>query len=210
MGFSTIIDIIGSTLIGGMLLMILFRMNDVAVENTYVYGSELIVQQNLVEVVTLLEYDFRKIGYCADWQKIPDPADAILAADSNDITFLTDLDSDGNLDTLRYFTGPTSELSGTSNPRDKMLYRVENNETPKGANLGVTQFRMLYFNAIGNVISFPITVPSEIYTMQINITVENTEPITSYAQSENGGLDTLNSSVFWRQIRLAARNLRNR
>ena len=70
MGFSTIIDIIGSTLIGGMLLMILFRMNDAAVENTYVYGGELLVQQNLVEVVTLLEYDFRKIGYCADWQQM--------------------------------------------------------------------------------------------------------------------------------------------
>jgi hypothetical protein len=199
MGFSTIIDIIGSTLIGGMLLMILFRINDAAVENTYVYGGELLVQQNLVEVVTLLEYDFRKIGYCADWQKIPDPSQAILAADSNDITFLTDLDSDGNVDTLRYFTGPTSQLTSTVNPRDRMLYRVENNESPKGANLGVTQFNMLYFDAIGNVISFPITQPSEIYTMQINITVENTE-----AYDENY------SSAFWRQIRLAARNLRNR
>jgi len=199
MGFSTIIDIIGSMLIGGMLLMILFRMNDAAVENTYVYGGELLVQQNLVEVVSLLEYDFRKIGYCADWQKIPDPSQAILAADSNDITFLTDLNSDGNVDTLRYFTGPTSELSGTSNPRDRMLYRVENNETPKGANLGVTQFKLLYFDAIGNVINFPITQPGQIYTMQINITVENTE-----AYDENY------SSAFWRQIRLAARNLRNR
>lgn len=199
MGFSTIIDIIGSTLIGGMLLMILFRMNDAAVENTYVYGGELLVQQNLVEVVTLLEYDFRKIGYCADWQKIPDPSQAILAADSNDITFLTDLDSDGNVDTLRYFTGPRSELASTANPRDRMLYRVENNETPKGANLGVTQFNMIYFDALRKVIDFPITVPSEIYTMQINITVENTE-----AYDENY------SSAFWRQIRLAARNLRNR
>lgn len=199
MGFSTLLDIIGSTIIGAMLLMILFRMNDAAVENTYVYGGELLVQQNLVEVVTLLEYDFRKIGYCADWQKIPDPSQAILAADSNDITFLTDFDSDGNVDTLRYFTGPTSQLSSTANPRDRMLYRVENNESPKGANLGVTQFSMIYFDAIGNVINFPITVPSEIYTMQINITVENTE-----AYDENY------SSAFWRQIRLAARNLRNR
>jgi hypothetical protein len=58
---------------------------------------------------------------------------------------------------------------------------------------------MIYFDAIGNVINFPITVPSEIYTMQINITVENTE-----AYDENY------SSAFWRQIRLAARNLRNR
>lgn len=199
MGFSTLIDIIGSTLIGGMLFLILLRINDAAVENTYVYGGELIVQQNLVEVVTLLEYDFRKIGYCADWQQIPNPSDAILAADSNDITFLTDLESDGVVDTLRYFTGDPSGLPGTANPRDMMLFRVENNETPQGANLGVTQFNMLFFDAIGNVIPFPINVPSEIYTMQINITVENTD-----AYNENY------SSAFWRQIRLAARNLRNR
>ncbi|MDZ7764079.1 MAG: hypothetical protein U5K00_06580 [Melioribacteraceae bacterium] len=199
MGFSTLIDILGSTLIGGMLLLILLRINDAAVENTYVYGGELIVQQNLVEVVSLLEYDFRKIGFCADWQQIPDPSQAILAADSNDITFLTDLDSDGYVDTLRYFTGSPSALPGTANPRDMMLYRVENNEQPKGANLGVTQFNMLFFDAIGNVIPFPITHPSEIYTMQINITVENTD-----AYDENY------SSAFWRQIRLAARNLRNR
>ena len=199
MGFSTLIDILGSTLIGGMLLLILLRINDAAVENTYVYGGELIVQQNLVEVVSLLEYDFRKIGYCADWQQIPDPSQAILAADSNDIRFLTDLDSDGNVDTLRYYTGSPSALPGTANPRDMMLYRVENNEQPKGANLGVTQFNMLFFDAIGNVIPFPITHPSEIYTMQINITVENTD-----AYDENY------SSAFWRQIRLAARNLRNR
>lgn len=212
MGFSTLIDILGSTLIGGMLFLILLRVNDTAVENAYVYGGELIVQQNLVEVVTLLEHDFRKIGYCADWQQIPDPSQAIIAADSNDITFLTDLDSDGNVDTLRYYTGTVAELSGTSNPRDKMLYRIENNAQPRGANLGVTEFHMIFFDAIGNVIPFPINVPSEIYTMQINITVENTEPLTTFGQSEkvDGGLDTLNSSAFWRQIRLAARNLRNR
>ena len=63
MGFSTLIDILGSTIIGGMLLMILLRLNDASVQNTYVYGGDLMVQQNLVEVVRLLEHDFRKIGF---------------------------------------------------------------------------------------------------------------------------------------------------
>lgn len=199
MGFSTLIDILGSTIIGGMLLMILLRLNDASVQNTYVYGGELMVQQNLVEVVRLLEHDFRKIGFCKDWEKIPDPTQSIIAADSNSISFLTDVDSDGTIDTMKYYTGPTSELSGTANPRDKMLYRVVNNETPIGTNLGVTQFQMIYYNALGNQISFPITVPSEIYTMQINITVENP-----------AAYDNQYSSAFWRQIRLAARNLKNR
>ncbi len=199
MGFSTLIDILGSTIIGGMLLMILLRLNDASVQNTYVYGGELMVQQNLVEVVRLLEHDFRKIGFCKDWEKIPDPTQSIITADSTSISFLTDVDSDGIIDTMKYYTGNVNELSGTANPRDRMLYRVVNNETPIGTNLGVTQFQMLYFNALGNQISFPITIPSEIYTMQINVTVENP-----------AAYDNLYSSAFWRQIRLAARNLKNR
>lgn len=199
MGFSTLIDILGSTVIGGMLLMILLRMNDKAVENTYYNGAELMVQENLVATVELLEHDFRKIGFCKKWNVLPDPSHAIIAADSTSISFLTDLDNNGVVDTLHYYLGPTSELSNTANPRDRILYRVENSQSPKGSNLGVTQFRLTYFDALGNQLPFPITVPSAIYIMQIDVTVEDFE---SYNQNY--------STAFWRQIRLAARNLGNR
>lgn len=199
MGFSTLIDILGSAIVGGMLFLILLRINDTAVENTYVYGGELVVQQNLVAAVELLEYDFRKIGYCYDWLAIPDPSKAIIAADSNSISFLTDIESDGAVDTMHYSLGTTNELSNTPNPRDRMLYRVVNSAQKKGANLGITEFNIVYFNALGNIIDFPITEPGEIYTMQINITVENP-----------AAFDEKYSSAFWRQIRLASKNLRNR
>jgi type II secretory pathway component PulJ len=91
MGFSTLIDILGSSLIGGMILLILLRMNDSSVESHYLNSGELIVQTNLVSVVNLLEYDLRKVGYCEDWEKIPDPAVAILAASNSSITFLSDV-----------------------------------------------------------------------------------------------------------------------
>ena len=64
MGYSTIIDLISSISIGGLLMLILFRLNDATVENNYVYGGEAIAQSNLVEVVQLVERDFRKIGFC--------------------------------------------------------------------------------------------------------------------------------------------------
>ncbi|PKL87879.1 MAG: hypothetical protein CVV23_13025 [Ignavibacteriae bacterium HGW-Ignavibacteriae-2] len=199
MGFSTLIDILGSTIIGGILFMILLRMNDAAVQNTYNNGGEYIIQQNLVEVVQLLEYDFRKIGYCKVWSRIPNPSKAIILADSTSIKFLTDLDNNGYVDTLHYYLGPSSELSATPNPNDRLLYRVVNSESAIGANLGVTQFRLTYFNALGNTINFPITVPGEIHTMQIDLKVENTS-----------GYNREYSGAFWRQIRLAARNLMNR
>lgn len=205
MGASVILDILGSTIIGGILMMSLFRINGSAVENNYTGNGELTAQQNLATVVQILEYDFRKIGYCKDWQQIPVPTESILAADSNYISFKTDVPTiseplgDGIVDTLTYYLGPTSELSGSPNPRDRFLYRVVNNETPVGVNLGVTQFHMTFYNALGNKLDFPIATPGEIFSTQIDISVED---VSAY--------DEKYSTAFWRQIRLAARNLRNR
>ena len=67
MGFSTILDILGSTIIGGILMMNLFQINSSAVENNYTGTGELTAQQNLSAIVQVIEHDFRKIGYCADW-----------------------------------------------------------------------------------------------------------------------------------------------
>lgn len=204
MGFSTLLDILGSVIVGGLLLLILFRLNDATVENNYVYGGEAIAQSNLVEVVQLVEHDFRKIGYCRDWEQIPDPSKSILVANQNSIQFLTDENNDGNLDTISYYLGSVDELSNTPNPNDKMLYRVLNNSQPQGANLGVTQFDLFYFDAMGTKLTFPITVPSEIYTMQINIKVED---VYGYDRKHD---EEKFSSAFWRQVRLASRNLKNR
>jgi hypothetical protein len=206
MGFSTLIDIVGSTVVGGFLLLILLRVNESSVQNMYVNTGDLIVQQNLLEIVKVLEYDFKKIGYCKNWEKIPDPSKAIISAGPHSVKFITDLadpptypGGDGIVDTLYYYVGTTTAMSATPNPRDMKLYRVTNSETPKGSNLGVTQFDIKYFTALGDSLAFPITVPSSIYTMQISITVESTQ---AYAEKY--------STVFWRQIRIAARNLRNR
>lgn len=199
MGFSSLIDIIGSFIIGGILFLMLLRMNDAAVANAYKNGGQLIVQQNLVEIVELLEYDFRKIGYCEDWSKIPNPSASILTADSNSISFITDSEGDGELDTLKYFLGSADELYMTPNPNDKFLYRVENSNEPIGANLGLSEFNIRYFDTLGDELTFPITDPGEIHTLQIDLKVENTS-----------GYDGEYTSAFWRQIRLAARNLRNR
>lgn len=200
MGFSTLLDIIGSMIIGSLLFVILLRLNDTAVKNTYMYSSESIVQQNLVTTILILENDFRKIGYCFDWEKIPDPGKAIISADTSSITFLTDVHPyDGVIDTVRYFLGDTTSLRVTPNPRDRMLFRVVNGETPGGSNLGITQFRIRYFNSLGNNITTPVAVPGEIKTMQIDVTVENT------AAYENDY-----TTAYWRQIRLAAHNISNR
>lgn len=199
MGFSTLLDIIGSMIIGGILLSITMRLNDAATEKTYNNSGELSMQQNLAVVAQILEKDFRKIGYCADWNNFPDPSKAIVFADTSRIIYLTDIDSDSDMDSINYYLGPASELSATPNPRDRLLYRVLNNETPLASNMGVTQFRLVYFDALGDTIPPPITTAGAITSIEINISVES---VAAY--------DEKYSSAFWRQIRLVARNLRNR
>ena len=189
--------------------MILLRMNDTAVQYNYEYNGEKVVQQNLVELVKLLEYDFRKIGYCADYTKIPKPNEAIIQANDTSITFLTDIIEspgtygDGVVDTLRYFISDTSTLASTPNPHDRILYRQINGEALKGSNMGVTQFKLTYFDPLGDTIkSMPASPPLGIKSMQIDIALEN-----PYAYGENYSAD---KRVIWRQIRLAARNFTTR
>ena len=199
MGYSTLLDILGSIIIGGILLTIVFRLNGAATEKTYNNSGELSLQQNLSTIAQIIEHDFRKIGYCADWNKLPDPTKAILLADASGIKYLTDIEPDGNLDSIHYYLGPTSELLGTENPRDRILYRIVNGENPVQANLGVTQFYMVYYDALGDTVYLPIANYGLISSIEINVTVEN---VAAY--------DTSYSKAYWRQIRMVSRNLINR
>ncbi len=199
MGTNVILDVIGSILIAGVLMLSIFRLQNASTEDLYRGTGNLTAQTNLAMVVQILETDFRRIGYCADWQQIPVPTEAILYADSNTINFLTDIDNNGIIDTMHYYFDPSTDISSTPNPRDRYLYRVVNSETPVKVNLGVTEFSMEFYNSLGTKLNFPIPDPREIYSMQIDITVED---VSAY--------DEKYQTIFWRQIRMAARNLFNR
>jgi len=199
MGFTTILDILGSVIIGGIMMSIAFRLSDSITEKTYNHNGELTIQQNLATAAQIIEYDFRKIGYCANWNLIPDPTKALLYADTSEIKFYTDIDSDGDVDSMHYYLGTTSELTGTANPRDRMLYRVLNGEPHKSSNLGITQFYLVFFDALGDTLTPPIGINGGIVSIEINLTVENTD-----------AYDQKYSKAFWRQIRMVSRNLRNR
>jgi hypothetical protein len=214
MGSQVIIDLIGSMILFGWLLLTSLRVSTANAENMQTYGGELLVQENLVEVTKLLEYDFRKIGFCLEPNKIPDPTKSILLADSTRIKFLSDVDMtgtgpDGNIDSIYYYLGPTSELASTQNPRDRLLYRVINAQAAKGANLGVTQFKLAYFDSQGNTLALPITGMNlqKIQTIQISLILEN---VTAAELVETAPINMQFSSAFWQQMRLSSRNYRNR
>ena len=216
MGLMTLLDIAGSIVIGAFVVLMVLNLNDSAVENTYTYGGELTLQENLTELVSLVEYDFRKIGYCSNPAFVPDPSKSIVSADSESIRFVTDVAApgyprgDGIPDTLTYIAGPVAELASTQNPRDRVLYRQVNHETPVGSNLGMTVFKLHYFDGLGKAIPTPVAVPGQIQSIQIDVAVEN---VMAYdKRASTGFVDSTGSYslALWRSIHLTARNLNNR
>ena len=199
------LDMIGSFLIAGVLLLMGLRLNAGAIETSKVYSDSYIMQKNMTALVGILEEDFRKIGYCKNWRKIPDPSRAIRIADSTRLRFWTDIGNDGTLDSITYFLGSPNELSSTPNPKDCYLYRQENSQTAQRMNLGVTQFSLHYYDAMNDMIPFPISDPRGVYFMEISIEVESAFPYKQEYMNDPSAYQ-----VFWKQIRLVTKNLRNR
>jgi len=199
MGFSTIIDVLGSLIIGGLLLLILMRLNGTVTEHYYVTGSDRNLQRSLAETAILIEKDFRKMGYCADPYKITETMDIVVVGDSDFISFYTDVDKDENLDIITYFVSDTNALAATKNPRDRILYRQINSDTPLMISTNITRFLLEYYDVFGNKLTSPVASPGNITHMKISMRVEDPE-----AYNEQY------SNAYWQQVRLTSKNLRKR
>ncbi len=60
---SALLDIAGSAVLGGLLLLIAITAADTATQEFVNYQSDAIVQQNLTQMSRILEYDLRKMGF---------------------------------------------------------------------------------------------------------------------------------------------------
>jgi hypothetical protein len=203
---SAIIDIILSFFIGGILLLVVLSANDLTAETSYMLNGDLFVQETLVSVVQIVEGEIRNMGY-----GVPDTIATIVTAKDTAIGFLEDADLDGNLDVVRYFTGPVSELTSTQNDSDRFLYR-QINGAPKYAVGAVTRFQLRYFTqGEADTLRQPIADVDLGSIKIVEITLEVQNPYALYrhqAQVGPGERNALFSSSMWRQTRLASQNLR--
>lgn len=198
MGYTTIMDLLISAVIGGILMLLLFRLNENAAGNTFAYGGELTVQETLVSTVRMLEADLRLIGCSIKQELIPDASLAILYADTSTIRFLADIELKGTVDTVCYYLGSRTELEETPNPLDRVLHRRVNGITD-GQSIGVVRFSLKYFDVLKNPVALPAFAPTGIASIQIDLELQNP---SAYKDDYK--------SAFWRQLRFAARNLGNR
>jgi hypothetical protein len=203
---ATILDLVASTIFGGMLLVIILNANDMALESQSIQTGDVMVQEILVSTVRLIEGEYRNMGF-----GVPENTVSVVTADSTRLSFLTDLGKDGGVpDTISYWIGPTSELLSTQNELDRYLYRKVNASVPQKVGV-VTVFQMSYKTQSGE--NLPIPVPasrlSEIHLVEVTVEVQNPYAISKNQAQINPGERTAKfSSALWQQTRLASQNTR--
>jgi len=142
---NVLIDLIGSSFIGGILLLLILKLNLYSQNTSISSDSELRIQQNAKTLAEIMNYDLRKVGYNCD-------STAIVIADSNKIKFYADMNEPGTagygtVDLVEYFLSSPSKSSSTTNPKDVVLTRVLNGtDTLGGPSLGLVRLVFSYFD----------------------------------------------------------------
>ncbi len=196
MGYSTILDILGASIIGGILLLNLLKLNENVYQVDNATGHDVNLQVEVVNVANIVDGDFNKIGYCSDPMNMNDDPKVTLA-DTSSIKIVYDVDKDGDYDTVYYYVSNTSLLSNTPNPRDRILYRKVNSDFPFIVSNNITEFRFQYLGALYDTLSTPLGSPGLATYIKISFRVE--DPFA---------YDAKYTEAFWRRLTVTSKNLK--
>ena len=172
---STLLDIIGSSFIGGMILLLVLKMNLFISYSTIASDNELQLQQNAKTLAEILDNDFRKIGY--KYEGI-----SIITAEKEHIKFVGDLQRPGEIgygvvDTVEYLVKDSTFTLGNTNQNDIILVRVLNGtDSIKGSSLGLVKLNFSYLDSL----YFITTDLTKIAYIKTEIWVEPVEKIENF------------------------------
>jgi hypothetical protein len=170
------LDVVGSFIVGGIVILILANINisisTAATDNLYAG----VMQRGLTSAIDLIDHDFYKIGYRI-------PGSNIVIADSNEIKFYSDINNDGVPDEINYFLGDAMSFTETSNPNDFLLTREKNEEIP-AASIPVVDFKLTYFDSLGQKIDYTLlssqSARDKIKTIRIRMKCESADMIDDH------------------------------
>lgn len=196
-----VLDLIGSSMFATLVLLMGLELNMNIANGGNSYRADVVVQEGLVSIVEAVEYDFRKMGY-----NVSDPTQVILRADSDHVSFLSDLDDNNSIDTVDWYVGRS--ITSSPNPNDHLLYRQVIKPgvgmSLVGSAPGVTKFGLRYLDQDGH----PTAIKSQIWIIETTIRVESPWKVQDASILNQRYEDWGYSAAFWRQTRLAGRNLR--
>ena len=148
-----LLDLMGSTLIAGIVFLLIFKLNLYSSSANFYSDNELRLQQNVKTLAEVMNHDLRKIGYKYD-------GTAIVTAEPSRLQFYADMNAPGTyghgtMDFVEYYLGDSTQASSTANQRDKVLYRILNyTDTLGGPTLGLVDFKFSYLDSRGVVTTY--------------------------------------------------------
>jgi len=200
-----ILDVLCSLFMGGMLLLNILDAQNLVAEDTSTYQGDALVQEMLITQVQYIEGEFQNMGY-----GLAPGKQTILAADDSSISFLSDVNRDGTMDTVTYTLGPTSELAATQNEMDRYIHRRVNSGDPTSAAV-VTYFHLTYLTATADTLTTPVASGDLGRIKEVEISLEVQNPYALYRPQGMvvaGERNALYSTSYWQQTRLASQNFR--
>jgi hypothetical protein len=156
MGYQVILDLVGSAIIGGALLLTLLGFSASNHQAKQEYQAEMLSQENIISVTDAMEEDLRQAGYCKNKTAMSGPV--IVSAGSDYIAFKTDVptqasrEGDGSVDTISYKLIATSV---PNSPERKLVRRANSGEFSPFSR-GITQFDLKYYKYNGDTLSRPV------------------------------------------------------
>lgn len=205
---AALLDVVFSIFLGITILLIILNANDVVREGWFTYNAETMVQQMLISTATLVEGEFRNMGFGVEKEQSTSSG-IILFADSSNIRFTGDVNRDSVINEIEYRLGDPSDVS-FQNERVRPLYRSVDNGPEHTIGM-VTEFKLKYFNREGDELPVPLINPGNIHLIEIEMEVQH--PHALHRDQKNvgqGDPDLFYATSRWRQTRLSSKNFQTR
>jgi len=207
---SSILDYIGATILLGVIILTVMRMNQAFMTTNYNHTLKAMNQESVMGYVAgddtvggfagMVDFDLYKAGYQVE-------SHPILCADTNRFTFSADLANVGTLDTITYYVKSAGTIpAGKNQARKNIIFRKKNNNEVGG--WGASQFSFSYFDFMGRRINIPAgyetsqTYCDSIRSIKVQVRFEG----STRAKSADNPADTSFATVYWEKI-ISPKNL---
>jgi hypothetical protein len=192
---SIMLDIIGSVIIGAYVLLMGIRLNSNIGDHIQSSMATLNLQETLVDAVRTMESDFRKIGYGT-----LDPKTALEITQPDHMRFKADVNRDGAIERIDWALEKRVETSGDTT---MVLTRHVSGESSMIILSGVASFQLDYLTETGTPAD--TSAKGQIMVIQTALKIRSPYKVPDIIK---GGEVMKEVEGFWRQTRLASRNLR--
>jgi hypothetical protein len=195
-----ILDILGSTIFVGILIITILTVNSNIVMSNYKSVSTYEIQTQSVQLGRILEYDIYKMGY-----NVSNPSLRLLGADTSYLKFEADLDNKGTINTVTYQLG--SPIVATTNPRDLQLSRIVDGTT-LFVSYNATKFYLTYYDSTMKMLSTPLSAANllKVRTIKVKLQLETPDPVDIIQRSNPNRTDSLYTGAYYEKL-ISARNL---